>query len=506
MKGKRSTERRLKEIFSGIIGQTILLFLWGFAGLALLVVSLHLNQIEAIPLELGAGILLVVFGIVCFLLAKFRINARREKEYRFIQQIDHLAELEDKIRLRTRELDERNRQLSNEIAERLETEAQLRQSNELLSAIVGTIEGIIFVVDFETHEILYANDYLRNLFGFDPVGKQCHQLIHSSEDKPCMFCNTQRLLSDSDQPLEPYQWEYQNPFNKKWYRAKDQAIRWSDGRYVKLEIAIDITEQKGIEHFLQEARRQAVQGMGMRSRLVALVAHDLKSPFYSMTQMLRRILEREKFDHEIHRQFLENIVINGQRMLQMIDNLLSIDRLEAGGIKLEKSFFNVHDMAREVLQNFVNQAFDKAIRIVNSLPPDIEVYADRHLYFVVLNNLMSNAIKFSKRGGTIEINLPDPERSMSVAVKDNGLGMSREYAENLFRTDIKTSSKGTRGETGSGLGLIFCNGIIEAHHGRILVDSEEGVGSVFVIELPECSKIEAHQIDTVVEQLQSKSV
>ncbi len=493
MAGKSSREVRLKKIFSGIVGQTILLFLWGFAGLVLLVISLHLNQIDAIPLEYGAATLLVLFCVVCFLLAKYRINARREKEFRYIQQIDHLAELEERIGQRTRELDQRNHQLSKEIAERLETEAQLKQSNELLSGIVGTIEGIIYVVDFETHEILFANDYLRRLFGFDPVGKKCHQLIHSAEDKPCMFCNNQRLLSTADQPLEPYQWEYQNPFNKKWYRAKDQAIRWSDGRFVKLEIAIDITEQKSIEHFLQEARRQAELAMGTRSRLMALVAHDLKSPFYSMTQMLKRILAREQFDHEIHRQFLENIVINGQRMLQMIDNLLSMDRLETGGIKLEKSFFNVHEMAREVVQNFINQAFDKAIRMINSIPPEVEVYADRHLYFVVLNNLMSNAIKFSQRGGTVELLLPDPQRPMSVAVKDNGEGMSRDYAENLFRTDIKTSSKGTKGETGTGLGLIFCKGIIEAHHGKIQVDSEKGAGTTIVIELPECCKVDCAQ-------------
>ncbi|RZW17608.1 MAG: PAS domain-containing sensor histidine kinase, partial [Desulfobulbaceae bacterium] len=350
-------------------------------------------------------------------------------------------------------------------------------------------DGIIYVVDFDTYEILFANDYLRNLFGFDPMGKKCHQFIHSAEDKPCMFCNNERLLGNAEKNLQPLQWEYQNPFNKKWYRAKDQVIKWSDGRPVKLEIAIDITEQKSIEHFLQEARRQAEMAMGMRSRLVAMVAHDLKSPFYSMTQMLKRILAREHFDHDIHRQFLENIVINGQRMLQMIDNLLSMDRLETGGIKLEKSFFNVHEMAREVLQNFTNQAFDKAIRMVNSIPPGSEVFADRHLYFVVLNNLMSNAIKFSRRSGTVELFLPDSQRPMSVAVRDNGAGMSRDYAENLFRADIKTSSKGTKGETGSGLGLLFCNGIIEAHHGRILVESEEGVGSTFVIQLPECSKV-----------------
>ena len=479
----------MKKIFTGIVGQTILLFLWGFAGLVLLVISLHLNEIDAIPLEYGAAILLALFALACFLLAKFRINARQEKEFRYIQQIDHLAELEQKIGQRTRELDQRNRQLSSEIAERLDAEGQLKQSNELLSGIISTFEGVIYVVDFDTHEILFANDYLRNLFGVDPMGKKCHQFIHSAEEKPCMFCNNERLLANAEKNLEPFQWEYQNPFNKKWYRAKDQVIKWSDGRSVKLEIAIDITEQKSIEHFLQEARRQAEMAMGMRSRLVAMVAHDLKSPFYSMTQMLKRILAREHFDHEIHRQFLENIVINGQRMLQMIDNLLSMDRLETGGIKLEKSFFNVHDMAREVLENFTNQAFDKDIRMVNSIPPGGEVFADRHLYFVVLNNLMSNAIKFSRRGGTVELFLPDSQHPMSVAVRDKGEGMSRDYAEKLFRSDIKTSSKGTKGETGSGLGLLFCNGIIEAHHGRILVESEEGVGSTFVLQLPECSKV-----------------
>lgn len=488
MTDKPSRELRLKRIFSGIVGQTILFFLWGFAGLALLVISLHLSEIEAIPLHIGAVILLVLFGGVCFVLAQFRIKARREREFRYIEQVDHLAELEDRIRQRTSELDERNRQLSREVAERLEAEGRLKQLNELLAGIISSFEGIIYVVDFESHEILFANDYLRTLFGFDPVGQKCHQLIHSADDQPCMFCSHQRLLAEDDQPLGPQQYEYQNPFNKKWYRAKDQAIKWSDGRYVKLEIAIDITEQKSIEHFLQEARRQAEKGMGMRSRLVALVAHDLKSPFYSMTQMLKRILEREHFDYEIHRQFLENIVINGQRMLQMIDNLLSMDRLETGTVKLDKSFFNVHQMAREVIQNFINQAFDKAIRMTNSIPPRVEVYADRHLYFVVMNNLVSNAIKFSQRGGHVDIFLPDPERPMSVAVQDDGEGMSSDYVENLFRSDIKTTSTGTRGETGSGLGLLFCNGIIEAHHGWLKVDSAKGVGTTFIVELPECSR------------------
>jgi|GEM_PF-1179189 len=487
MIGNVLNHQKVRRFLSTITGQTIVMFLWAVAAVVPAIILLSLYRVEAIPLNLAAAILLVFLGVVCFFLAKIRLAARLEREYRYIEQIDHLAELEEKIAQRTRELDERNRQLSEEIKERLKAEAWLTQSNELLSGIISTMDGIIYVVDFETHEILFANDYLQNLFGFDPVGKQCHQLIHSAEEKPCLFCNNQRQLLDSDKPLEPYQWEYRNPFDKKWYRAKDQAIKWSDGRWVKLEIAIDITEQKSLEHFQQEARKQVEIATGISSRFVALVAHDLKSPFYSMTQMLKRILEREHFDNDIHRQFLENIVTNGYRMLQMIDNLLSMNRLETGGIRLEKTFFNVHDMVREVIQNFIHPAFDKAIRMVNDVPEDAEVYADRHLYFVVLNNLMSNALKFSERGGTVELFLPDPKRKMCIAVRDNGQGMEKDYAKNLFRSDIKTSSRGTKGETGSGLGLVFCNEIIKAHHGRILVDSTRGVGTTFTLELPECS-------------------
>ena len=114
----------------------------------------------------------------------------------------------------------------------------------------------------------------------------------------------------------------------------------------------------------------------------------------------------------------------------------------------------------------------------------------KYLYFMVLNNLVSNAIKFSARGCSIELFRPDDCQKMTIAVKDDGRGMSEEYVKNLFKSDVKTSSKGTGGEKGSGLGLIFCYDIIKAHHGNIRVDSKRERGTVFYIELPECSRIE----------------
>lgn len=438
---------------------------------------------------LGIALLLPSL-FVCFFLAKSRARVKLEAVLRYREHNDHLEQLEAKVQQRTREVEDSNLKLSAEIAERLTAEKQLKLNNELLSGIIGSIDGIVYVADFDSHEILFANEYLKQLFGFDPVGRLCWQFLHANQDGPCSFCTNCRLLDKNGSPSPPLQWEYQNPYNKKWYVAKDQAILWSNGKFVRLEIAIDITEQKRLQRFLQEARKQAELTQSVRSRFVALVAHDLKSPFFSITQMLKRILDRETFTHRVHREFLENIVENGHRMLQMIDNLLAMDRFATSEMKLDKKFFNVSSMAAEVVQNFKHPASEKNLTLVNEIPSETTLYADKYLYYVILNNLVSNAIKFSDREGKIVLSVTDAMHSATIVVEDNGKGMSREYARNLFKADIKTSSQGTLGEQGSGLGLIFCQDIMKAHHGRIHVESQPGIGTSFYVELPRCSSIE----------------
>lgn len=441
---------------------------------------------------LGVALLIPSF-FACLFLAKTRARVKLESALRYREHTDHLEQLESKVQKRTRELDESNLKLSAEIAERLAAERLLRINNELLSGIIGSIDGIVYAADFDSHEILFANEYLKQLFGFDPVGRLCWQFIHANQEGPCTFCTNCRLLDKAGKPTPSIQWEYQNPYNKKWYAAKDQAIIWSNGKYVRLEIAVDITEQKRLQHFLEEARKQAELAKGIRSRFVALVAHDLKSPFFSITQMLKRILERETFTHPVHQQFLENIVKNGHRMLQMIDNLLSMDRFETGEMKLDMKFFDVSVMADEVLENFKHPALQKDLVLINEIPPGTELYADKYLYYVVLNNLVSNAVKFSEQEGRILLKVADRVQSATIMVADNGRGMSQEYARNLFKADIRTSSKGTLGEPGSGLGLIFCQEIMKAHHGEIHVESQRGIGTRFYVELPRCSSLDSNR-------------
>ncbi len=360
-------------------------------------------------------------------------------------------------------------------------------SEELLERVLNSLDGMVYVADLETNEIFFANNYLKMAFGFDPTGRNCKQLVHPYHGNGGDFCDNSKLLGADGNPCEAVYHEYQNPFNKRWYSGKAQAIEWTDGRYVRLEVALDITEHKRLQSFLTEARLQAESAVSTKNRFVALVAHDLKSPFVSILGMLKRILRKETFEHEVHRKFLENIITNGQRMLKMIDNLLAMDRLETGQIRPEPSYFDLSLMVKEVFENFSHLAEKKKLNLTNSVPIATEIYADKYLYFVVLNNLISNAVKFSFAEGKVEVSYETGDERTCMIVRDEGTGVPVQYLKDIFRPDVKTTTVGTRGETGSGLGLVFCQQILKAHGGYITMESVEGVGSTFYVELgPSC--------------------
>lgn len=367
-----------------------------------------------------------------------------------------------------------------------------RITDEITAKILDSLDAVVFVTDLESHEILFANNYFKQLFGFDPTGRVCRQFMHSQNEEFCVLCDKAGFPDSPVQTDNVICREYRNPFNKKWYAAKDQVITWSDGRRARLEIALDITEQKQLQSFLQEARQQAENAISTKNRFVALVAHDLKSPFVSILGMLKRILQKETFTYEVHRKFLESIISNGQRMLKMIDNLLDMDRLEKGKIKPEPSYFNVNQTVSEVFENFTHLAERKNIQLENMVGEDVEIYADRYLYFVVLNNLISNAVKFSYVDGKISVSFDESEEDPHLTVRDQGQGIPRDCMKNLFSADVKTTTPGTDGEPGSGLGLVFSQQIMRAHGGTIEFESEEGKGTVFFVKLgPSCRLLDS---------------
>lgn len=357
-------------------------------------------------------------------------------------------------------------------------------SGDLLGKVFDSLDSLVYIADQESEEILYANRAFQKVFGFNPRGRNSGDLIKNySAGVPEVG---QDYGDDTNTPGFQLR-EYQYPLTKKWYLEKVQDLEWSPNRWLKLVIARDITEQKQLASFLREARKHADGSASVNSRYVALVAHDLKSPFHSIISMLQRILKKETFDHEIHQQFLENIINNGERMLKMIDSLLDIHRLDRGQIRLEQSYFNLHEAVRDVFDNYAHPSRQKELHMVNNVPEKMEIFADKNLYSVVLNNLISNAVKFSFEGGRVEAFVERKGDRDILVVKDEGKGIARKMIDDIFRPEVNTTQPGTSGESGSGLGLIFCQQIMKAHGGCIRLKSREGAGARFYVELcPSC--------------------
>ena len=137
----------------------------------------------------------------------------------------------------------------------------------------------------------------------------------------------------------------------------------------------------------------------------------------------------------------------------------------------------------DVFDNFRHLAEKKHITLENMVPAGTDILADKYLYFVVLNNLISNAVKFSFRQGKITVSYDVTQEQPRLVVRDAGQGIPKKFQQDLFRPDVKTTSPGTMGEAGTGLGLIFCQQIMQAHGGTIQIESVEGKGSTFYVVL-----------------------
>jgi GAF domain-containing protein len=119
-----------------------------------------------------------------------------------------------------------------------------------LTIIMDSIQALIYVTDMQSYEILYINDYGRKIWGDDAIGKICWQTLQQGQSGPCPFCTNDRLLKPDGTPAPVYIWEFQNTVNGCWFDCRDQAIEWSDGYFVRIEIATDITPRKLAEQQL----------------------------------------------------------------------------------------------------------------------------------------------------------------------------------------------------------------------------------------------------------------
>jgi two-component system, OmpR family, phosphate regulon sensor histidine kinase PhoR len=334
-----------------------------------------------------------------------------------------------------------------------------------VASIFDAAEVVLYVADLDTHELLFLNDHAARLWGFGGIGKRCYQVLQAGQSGPCAFCTNHRLTADG-RAGPPVVWEFQNTVNRRWYLCIDKAIPWSDGRLVRMEVAIDITERKAHEQF--------------REQYVGLISHDLRSPLSTIALSASTLkLLRERQGLSELEEPVEAILRNSRRMAEMIEELLETTRLESGQPMLRKSRFDLGQLAGAVLAHLGAQA-TRPVRFESAGP--VRVLADVGRMERVLENLVGNALRYSPPGMPVAMRVEANESEAVVAVADRGIGIAAEELPKLFQPFYRVA--GTRAPNGLGLGLYNSRLIVERHGGRIWAESEAGAGSTFSFALP----------------------
>lgn len=251
---------------------------------------------------------------------------------------------------------------------------------------------------------------------------------------------------------------------------------------VKIQLANTELHEKNLELYTTNMRLEEANNFKMK--ILGIASHDLKNPITALNLYVQFLKNYTTTIPEVA-QILESITASSKRMLDIVVNLIDVAARELGQIKLQFTPLDLAAVTADVIADYLPRTTAKKQTISFQFDNDCRVEADEQRLHQVLDNLISNAVKYSEHGKDIKVTVHKHERTVTIAVIDQGLGLSDEDKRLLFRDFQKLSARPTGGEGSTGLGLSVIKHLIELHSGRVWAESEgKGKGSSFFIELP----------------------
>lgn len=221
-----------------------------------------------------------------------------------------------------------------------------------------------------------------------------------------------------------------------------------------------------------------------RGEFVAHVAHELKTPLNTLSLCAQSLQGPDGEDEEFRRETLNVVNDEIERLALLINNLLSITQLEMGTLALNRSRTRIADLVTDAVESVSRSAGDKKLRFSVDAPADDQaVQIDKELMRIALNNLLTNAVKYSDDGGIVRVAVAETDESLQISVTDTGIGIPENERDRIFEKFVRGEGEQVTERTGHGLGLALSRDIVELHHGNLRVQSKVGAGSKFTIEL-----------------------
>ena len=378
----------------------------------------------------------------------------------------------------------------HDITERKQAEQALRQEREQLLSLFESINLPIYVSDLDTHLVLYANEAMRELLATDPVGEPCFRALQG-KDAPCEFCTNDIILRDKG---KPYQWEFHNPAFGRDYMVVDRIITWPDGREVRFELAVDVTERKQAEEEKRKLETQMLHAQKLESLgvLAGGIAHDFNNLLVGILGNADLALD-DLSPVSPARERIKAIETASKRAADLSRQMLAYSG--RGHFVVEPIDLN-HVV--EEMTHLLEAAIPKAVSLRYDLGKGMPaIHADVTQIRQVIMNLITNASEaigeengiISVRTGALdceqsyldEIAYPErltPGVYVFLEVADTGCGMDADTSKRIFDPFFTTKF------TGRGLGLAALLGIVRGHEGAVKVYSEAGRGTTFRLLFP----------------------
>ena len=381
-----------------------------------------------------------------------------------------------------------------DITERKQAEEEINRTKAHLAAFVKNTPAAVAMFDTNLHYIAYSQKWLQdyNLGEQDLTGRHHYDVFPEIRQMPFWMDVHNRCLAG--ETIQQEEDSFNRTDGRKHWLFWEVKPWFNENGAIGgiIMITMDITARKQAEDALRAAHAELLEknialheANASKDKFFSIIAHDLRSPFNGLLGYID-LMDRQSGDLSVNKlkDYLAKLKLSANALYALLENLLAWARLQRGLVEYRPEVIALAPLVNEIVGLFAANAGQKAITLTQAIPAAVMVSADSAMLNTILRNLLSNALKFTPAGGRITLAARLAAPDVEIAVTDTGCGMTPEVLAQLFRIDSHHTTKGTAGETGTGLGLLLCHDLVRKHGGRLWGESAVGVGTTFRFTLP----------------------
>ncbi|HEX9026679.1 MAG TPA: HAMP domain-containing sensor histidine kinase [Clostridium sp.] len=368
----------------------------------------------------------------------------------------------------------------------------LKTQYKALDTLIENLELGCAIASYPDLNIKYINNkYCNRLKKINPeiesssiMGKNVFDIFkYSKHQRTKLEINLQKSIEKKSKSCFYYK-KYIDAGEEKFLKIMCQPMFGLNNKVIEvIFIEIDITEEIKAQNRMEETLK-------IQDQMFSNISHELKTPLnviFSTNQLMEFYLKNDSFEANSKKvsKGINIIKQNCYRFTKIINNIIDISKIESGFLKLNLSNENIVNITEDIVESVSDYIEEKGLNIVFDTNTEEKIIAcDPDKIERIILNIISNAVKFTNRNGSIFINILDKGDTVEILIKDTGIGMEKKYLDNIFKRFHQIDKSLSRNAEGSGIGLSLVKLIVELHGGKISAESKPDEGSIFKIELP----------------------